>query len=521
MDKPTVLLIDLSSLFWTQAHVNGDSYSTIRIRVRESIDRACGMFPGALVAICTDEGRSFRKDLLPEYKSQRPDKDQAVLAELARCKDALRASGHLLWGAEGFEADDVLATAALQASDAGHPFVVASADKDLLQLLALPDSKALRTHTWTTVEAKDVEAKFGVTPYWLGDWLALTGDTSDNIKGCPGVGEKRATDLLQRHGNLAELYKKIHALHVGTGNGGAPYIETMTPAAKEIATPAIINALWVNEAQVLLARKLVQLRIDAPIKFEEIYQQRTAKEADVSDDDVDNLISGPTPKEGATVTPLPTATQPAPEMEAEPIAAGPQTTALVPASGVTYERALEPTSTSSAVMLATKMFNSRLYSRFGTAEGCLAVILRGRALGIGAGAALDCFHPIETPQGTRLGLHAHLIVALAEERPECDYFMLIESNNERATYETKHRKHPKPVRHTYTIKDAVDAGLCGMEIVPRTAGPKEKDQRGNWDKRRAEMLRKTAAVQLVRIVYPAAALGLYAPEEFDSHEVAA
>jgi 5'-3' exonuclease len=515
-DKPTVLLIDFSNLFWSAWHSSGaDSVSMARQRTRESIERAANSIPGCLVAVCLDAGRSFRKDLLDGYKANRPEKDAAVLAEMDRCKEALRGSGYLLWAADGFEADDVIATAALAANEAGHPFVVASADKDLLQLLALPESKALRTHTWAMIEAKDVEAKFGVTPYKLGDWLALVGDKSDNVPGCPGVGDKRATDLLQRHGSLAELYRKIDGLHVGTGTGGAPYVETKTPAAAEIATPAIVNALWVNRGAVMLARKIVTLRTDAPIKFEEIYERRqsAAAKGAVDMDDKDVPISkGPgaaPPAEGATVTPIKSAEAPAPEVAAEVVEAPSQPTRALVVASADYERQLEPTSPQSAIMMGRLLFESRLYTRFGTAEAVTAVIIRGREMGLGALTSLDSFHVIEGKPCP----HAHLIVSLAEARPECEYFMLVESTNERATYETKHRAQPKPVRHTYTVQDAVDAGLCGLKIEPRTAGPGEKDKRGNWDKRRAEMLRKTCAVQLARIVYPAAALGLYSIEE--------
>lgn len=503
--KPTVMLIDFSNLWWQAWHSNGDAVSMARQRTREAIERAANTIPGALVAICLDRGRSFRKDMLPEYKAQRPDKDQAVLAEMDRCKEALRDAGYLLWGADGFEADDVIATAAHAASAAGHPFCIASADKDLLQLLALPESSQLRTHQWTMVTAKDVVAKFGVEPEGLGDWLALTGDASDNIKGCPGVGEKRATELLVKHGGLDILLGRIGDLGVHTGTGGVPYVESMTPKAKAIATPAIVTALWTNRVGIELARKLVTLRTDAPIRFEEIFEARKTKHEETSDmsdgtDNNDNVV---------------------------PISAGPgqklpeaQTTeekgldVQYAAPGAAFETALEPVNSSGAIMVAKTLFDSRLYTRFGTWQAALSVIMRGRGLGIGAAAALDVFHPMDTPQGLKIALHAHLIVAQAEKLPQCAWFRIVSTSNKEATYQTKHRDHAEPTTHTYTIQDAVDAGLCGLEIIPRKSMA-DKDQRGNWDKRRAEMLRKTCATQLVRIVYPSAALGLYAPEELE------
>jgi 5'-3' exonuclease len=466
--------------------------------------------------------------MLPEYKANRPEKDAAVLAEMDRCKQALRDGGYLLWAADGFEADDVIATAAHAAAKAGHPFCIASADKDLLQLLALPGSSALRTHTWAMVTAKDVVVKYGIEPEGLGDWLALTGDKSDNIKGCPGVGEKRATELLLKHGGLDVLLGRINALHVGTGTGGVPYVETKTPAAAAIATPAIVDALWKNQGNVVLARKLVELRTDAPIRFEEIHERRektATKGARMNLDDESDVPFGNPPKLASVPAPAAEPAKPTPEKPApatappvaqvvEPEPLRETSTALVVAEGVEYIRALEPRSSSSAVAMGQILFDSRLFTRFGTAEAVTAVILRGRTLGLGALVALEVFHAIDTPTGLRLAMHAHLITAQAEKDPACEYFRYVSGDNTQATYETKHKNHDGPTRHTYTIQDAVDAGLCGLEIVPRD--PKDaKDRRGNWDKRRAEMLRKTCAVQLARIVYPAAAMGLYSVEELD------
>jgi 5'-3' exonuclease len=503
--KSTVMLVDFSNLWWSAWHTSGgDAVSMARQRTRESIERAAGSIPGCLVAVCLDSGRSFRKDMLTEYKANRPEKDAAVMAEMDRCKQALRDGGYLLWAAPGFEADDVIATAAHAAVAAGHPFCIASADKDLLQLMHLPGSSALRTHTWAMVTAKDVVTKYGVEPESLGDLLALTGDKSDNIPGCPGVGEVRARDLLLAHGDLTGIFARLDTLHVGTGTGGVPYIESKTPAAKAIATPAVVEALWKSRTAVMLARKLVELRTDAPIKFEELFQDRTPTTGDDDMDDGGIISPGAQAPEAEAEVVTGQTSQKSKDVDVEPTPT--QALTVVPAE---YERQLEPTSPQSAIMMGKLLFNSRLYTRFGTAEAVTAVIIRGREMGMGALTSLDSFHVIEGKPCP----HAHLIVSLAEARPECEYFMLVESTSELATYETKHRKQPRAVKHTYYIQDAVDAGLCGLEIVPRTAGPKEKDSRGNWDKRRAEMLRKTAAVQLARIVYPAAALGLYSIEE--------
>ena len=166
--------------------------------------------------------------------------------------------------------------------------------------------------------------------------------------------------------------------------------------------------------------------------------------------------------------------------------------------------------------MANVLFQSRMYPRFGSAHAIAAVVARGRSLGLNSGTALDCIHWLE--KEGKMALHAHLIIAMAEHHPDCEYFMCTYSDETRCDYETKNRKHPKPVRHSYTIQDAVAAGIATLEPAPKTAKPGEKDSRGNWDKRRKEMLRKTCGVQLARMVYPSAALGLYSVAELGGDE---
>jgi hypothetical protein len=138
------------------------------------------------------------------------------------------------------------------------------------------------------------------------------------------------------------------------------------------------------------------------------------------------------------------------------------------------------------------------------------VIIRGREIGIPALTALDCFHVVEG----RPSPSAHLIGDLIRKHPDCEWYVLVTSTNEIATYEFKHRFKKDPITFAYSIDDAVDAGLCKREITPRDWSAKDgKDHRGQWDKRRREMLRKTALVQGGRALFPGAGLGLIAIEE--------
>lgn len=505
-----VLLIDLSSLYWTNWHATRDSsVSEAASLTSAAIRRAVGN-SGALVAICCDQGRSFRKTLSPDYKANRPEKDQSALSELDRLKERLRDDGYWLIGADGFEADDVIATLATAASSKGHPIRIASADKDLLQLLALPDSSALRTfNDWATVRAVDVVTKFGVDPEGLRDWLALVGDTSDNIKGCPSVGAKTATALLLAHFDIDGIYAKIDALSFG---------DTTSPAAKAIATPAVVGKLAAHKADVMLARKLVTLRTDAPVSLDPIYERREPKTTPLENIDMDGTDEDETP----APSPITAADvragafpkeQPAVSADSSPAVAAPVSqdsastaqTSLSPAPApaetrvtviAPYERQLEPTSLGTAFKLGLALYESRLYSRFPTAQAITAVVMRGREMGIGALTALDCFHVVEGKPFAS----AHLLIARAKADPDCEYFQLIDAGPESATWETKNRRNPKPTRYTYTLAQAVKAGLTSKERSP-------------WNTRPEDMVIKTAGAKLAKIEYTSASLGLTSIEE--------
>lgn len=485
-----VLLIDLSSLFWSAWHSSGeDEISQARRRTIEGVQRCIGDNAHRLVAICCDSGRSFRKDLYAEYKANRPEKDHASLGELDRVKEKLREDGFLLWEASGFEADDLIATACEEAVKRGHNVVIASADKDLLQL-ARPGVKALRTHNWTTVGEEDVLSRFGVAPRLVGDWLALVGDASDNIRGAPGVGPKTATDLLVKHGSLGGIFDALER----------------DPASA--AKPAVMRSLQQNAESVRLARQLVALRADAPIDFEDLYRERTpAMSTDEGDDDMGQGEID----DGIPISRGPGAAQLPPPAEAAPPSNGnghsngsapvsqPTDMTVMPATIVTptrFELALEPTDIGLAFKLGKALYASRLYARFPNPEAIAAVIIRGREMGLGALASLDVFHVVEG----RPYAYAYLIIARAKADDDCEYFQLVDSSAKSATWETKNKRNPKPTKLTYTIEQAKLAGLLAKE-------------KGNWNTRPDDMLTKTAGSKLARIEYPAAALGLISVEE--------
>ena len=163
------------------------------------------------LAVIWDGGLSSERTAAhPEYKAQRPPMPDGLARQMDGIVEYLRAAGLASWCRDGVEADDWIAVAARRAEDAGARVVIASADKDFMQLVTArvgllnPGDKSERI--WTEVE---VIAKTGVRPEQIVDWLSLVGDSVDNIPGVPGVGPKTATGLLQQFGSLDALYLRL------------------------------------------------------------------------------------------------------------------------------------------------------------------------------------------------------------------------------------------------------------------------------------------------------------------------
>ncbi len=162
------------------------------------------------VAVIWDGGLSpERVAEHPEYKAQRPPMPESLGRQIDEMVEYLSAAGVASLCADGVEADDWIGALA-GASASVMPVVIASADKDFMQLvgpnvgLVNPNDKSERI--WT---ADDVMVKAGVAPEQIVDWLSLIGDSVDNIPGVPGVGPKTATDLLKQFGNVAGIYARL------------------------------------------------------------------------------------------------------------------------------------------------------------------------------------------------------------------------------------------------------------------------------------------------------------------------
>jgi 5'-3' exonuclease len=504
-----VLLIDLGSVYWAAWHSSvNDEVSAAHDRAISHVRKLAGEMQA--VAICCDSPRSLRREKHPEYKAQRPVKDHASVEQLARTIATLRRDGYTLWESEGYEADDVIASAVAGLPDCR--ILIASADKDLLQLVQGDRVRVVSTKTGSILGPEDVKAKLGVYPGLVRDWLALVGDTSDNVRGVPGIGPVKAAALLNEFGSIDAIMNALQS--------------NVTHAAFK---PALRTALLdpVNLRQLVTATSLVTLEAAIDLDWLEVFEPRTftqhnAGPPDVDFDDDDAAVFGPrddnddAPASEAEPAPArpPAAPPPPPRPPAAPAPASepraalarlPEPAPLAPIGAprstasaglaVTEAGSLQPNSLAAAWKLAGALYESGLYHRFRKQEAIFAIIIRGREMGLSALTSLDMFHIVEGKPAP----HAHLLIARAKQHVDCEYFRFVGGDLTFAEFETKHRANPEPTRLRYTIEDAKRAGLI-------KAG-------SNWEKRPAEMLRKTAGVQLARLEYPEALGGLYASEE--------
>jgi DNA polymerase-1 len=166
--------------------------------------------PSHLVVVWDGGLSSTRMEALPGYKAQRPEMPADLARQLPELDRYLTAANIATYQAEGVEADDYIAAVAFAASGSEITAVIASADKDFMQLvrpgigLLNPNDKSE-----TIWGVEQVIGKTGVAPEQIVDWLSLLGDSVDNIPGVPGVGPKTAADLLRQFGSVDQIYLRL------------------------------------------------------------------------------------------------------------------------------------------------------------------------------------------------------------------------------------------------------------------------------------------------------------------------
>jgi DNA polymerase-1 len=203
-----------------------------------------GDTPTHVAVIFDHSSKTFRNELYPLYKANRPDLPEELRPQFPLTREATRAFNVACIEAEGFEADDIIATLACRARDAGGRVTILSSDKDLMQLVG-DGVEMLEPMKNKTIGIAEVEEKFGVRPDRVVDVQALAGDATDNVPGAPGIGIKTAALLIKEFGDL----------------------ETLLARAGEIRQDKRRQTLIDNADQIRLSRQLVQLTCDTPLDF--------------------------------------------------------------------------------------------------------------------------------------------------------------------------------------------------------------------------------------------------------------
>ncbi len=221
--------------------------------------------PSHVAVVFDAKGKTFRDELFAEYKSHRPPMPDDLRAQIEPLHAMVKAMGLPLLVTPGVEADDVIGTLALEAEKAGHAVLISTGDKDMAQLVT-PNVTLINTMTNTILGPQEVCDKYGVPPELIIDFLALMGDSSDNIPGVPGVGEKTAQALLQGLGGLDALYGNLESIATLSFRGA----KTMAAKLEE------------NKEVAYLSYKLATIKTDVELDL-------TCAELTVSEPDVDTL----------------------------------------------------------------------------------------------------------------------------------------------------------------------------------------------------------------------------------------
>src|SRR5690348_3760357 len=220
----------------------GALYVFARMLLRLEEDNA----PRRMAVVFDHKGgkRTFRAELYPEYKANRKEAPEELSVQMEYFPKIVQGLGWPCLAVPGVEADDVIATLVREARERGWEVVIYSADKDIMQMIGegVTMIDALHQKTYTREE---VIKKMGVPPEQIPDFLALVGDTSDNIPGIKGVGDKTAASLLEQYGTLEKLIE---------ANPVVPRIQVKQP----FSDPEQLE-------RVKVSRQLVELRRDVPL----------------------------------------------------------------------------------------------------------------------------------------------------------------------------------------------------------------------------------------------------------------
>ncbi|MBF0784426.1 DNA polymerase I [Muribacter muris] len=189
--------------------------------------------PSHIAVVFDAKGKTFRDELYDAYKSHRPPMPDELRAQIQPLHAMIKALGIPLISVEGVEADDVIGTLAVQAAQAGKNVLISTGDKDMAQLVN-DHIMLINTMNNTLLDRDGVVEKYGIPPELIIDYLALLGDSSDNIPGVKGVGEKTALALLQGIGSMQEIYANLDKVATLSFRGAKTFAPKLA-ADKEMA----------------------------------------------------------------------------------------------------------------------------------------------------------------------------------------------------------------------------------------------------------------------------------------------
>ncbi len=239
-NKP-LLLIDGSSYLFRAFHAlpdleTRDGFPTGAMRgVLAMLRKLPREYPGStVVAVFDAKGKTFRDDMYAEYKANRPPMDDRLRKQIEPIHEMVKAMGMPLLVVPGVEADDVIGTLAAQATQLKRHTIVSTGDKDMAQLVTKYVT-LINTMSDTTMDEAGVAEKFGVRPDQIIDYLALMGDTVDNIPGVPKVGPKTAAKWLGIYETLDELIAKADEIKGKVGESLRDNLEQL-PLSRELTT---------------------------------------------------------------------------------------------------------------------------------------------------------------------------------------------------------------------------------------------------------------------------------------------
>jgi 5'-3' exonuclease len=224
MTLPSVYLVDASVYIFRAWFSMPDDFVNSRGEPTNAVYGFSGFLCNLLeqtgaehVAVAFDESlsKSYRNEIYPEYKANRDPAPEELKRQFSWARAVAEAMGLQCYADDRYEADDLIGTLAEYWRARGHPICVVTSDKDLAQLVGEQD------YWWDfsrnqKLNAKQLTEKFGVMPEQMADYLALAGDSVDNIPGVPGVGPKSASALLGHFGSLDTLYERLDEVqHLG------------------------------------------------------------------------------------------------------------------------------------------------------------------------------------------------------------------------------------------------------------------------------------------------------------------